>query len=276
MVNALKRRLRGAAARIHEDYLMGSRLGDYRRFLETLQAKSVRILGVEAFQEAHRLGRLESGVPIAILRHDVDTGPDTARRMWEIEMALGIRSTYYFRLCTLAPDLMKEMHASGCEVSYHFEEVATYAKEAGVSSPGALRERFGLIGERFLANLDRVRGLSGAPCRTVASHGDFANRATGVLNWEFLRDESLRGKAGVTLETYDEAYTSLITHFISDKCGRPWWKTIDPGWHDWSGDTIAQILVHPRHWRTEWIENTRENWARLRGGMALRKGRRTA
>ncbi len=76
-----------------------------------------------------------------MLRHDVDTDPGTAAAMWDIERELGVESSYFFRLSTLAPALMADIAAGGSEASYHYEEVATVAKRRRLRTPSGRARR---------------------------------------------------------------------------------------------------------------------------------------
>jgi len=67
----------------------------------------------------------ESRPATAILRHDVDRKPYNALRMAELENAMGIHSTYYFRYpYTFKPEIMRKIRDLGHEVGYHYEVLA--------------------------------------------------------------------------------------------------------------------------------------------------------
>lgn len=60
-----------------------------------------------------------------VLRHDVDRKPENALAMAELEHALGITSTYYFRHpATFTPAIIDRIHALGHEVGYRYEVLA--------------------------------------------------------------------------------------------------------------------------------------------------------
>lgn len=78
-------------------------------------------------------------------RHDIDTDVGGARAFFEIEKALGIRASYYFRLSTIDRDLMREINSYGSEVGYHYEELATHAKRYGLNTPAVARAHMDAI-----------------------------------------------------------------------------------------------------------------------------------
>jgi hypothetical protein len=60
-----------------------------------------------------------------VLRHDVDRKPENALKMAELEHALGVCSTYYFRHpATFVPEVIGRVQALGHEVGYHYEVLA--------------------------------------------------------------------------------------------------------------------------------------------------------
>jgi len=65
-----------------------------------------------------------------ILRHDVDARPQNSLRLARLEHTLGIRGTYYFRIPhTFQPSIIQEIASLGHEIGYHYETLATIAKE---------------------------------------------------------------------------------------------------------------------------------------------------
>ena len=133
MINVIKNIASAIGYRLYEDCLMPSRLNSYESYLVELLDRNYTFLTVENFAR-----RVKSNdhlpVPCALLRHDIDTGIGTARQMFCIEHALGIKSSYYFRLSTVDVGFMQEIAAKGSEASYHFEEIATVAKKYGLRS----------------------------------------------------------------------------------------------------------------------------------------------
>src|SRR5689334_23056861 len=99
--------------RIYADFFMGSRLSIYQELLRLAVGAGYTSYSILEFWRAVNLGKLAP--KCLILRHDVDTDVATAEQMWRAEMQAGCASSYYFRLSTFAPTLMKEMHDAGFE-----------------------------------------------------------------------------------------------------------------------------------------------------------------
>jgi hypothetical protein len=244
--------------RIYSDYMMGDRTPDYEVLLRAAISAGYTLLSVRDFVARPNV----KPERIMVLRHDIDTDPATARRMFEIERELGARASYYFRLTTLDIALMCEIEQYGSEASYHFEELADYAKQHGIHCPLQLRECLAEVEDIFFINFTNIERRSGIKLRTVASHGDFVNRRLGVINHELLQNQALRERCGITCEAYDLAITQCFDTYISD-CACP--KRYAP----YSPSAVFGIheriyfTSHPVHWRTNWRESSKHNLTRL-------------
>jgi hypothetical protein len=204
-----------------------------------------------------------------ILRHDVDTDPATARAMWEIDRAVGVHGSYYFRLATVDVALMREIEAGGGEVGYHYEELATLAKEERLRTPQALRARLQAARARFRTNLEDLRARTGLALRSAASHGDFVNRRLGVYNVEILSDAAWRSEVGIDFEVYDGEIAQRIAARFSDAPPPVWWRPGDPLEAVAVGAPVVTVLVHPRHWRASPSVNLRDDLRRAWEGLRL-------
>src|SRR5438105_4034276 len=119
--------------RFYQNFLMPSRIPEYRALLSEANAKGYESVTISSLA-ACASGRAVLPRLALVLRNDVDSDVSTARAMFQVERALGIRATYYFRLSTLDAQLMRELQDYGNEVGYHYEEVATAAKRYGYRS----------------------------------------------------------------------------------------------------------------------------------------------
>jgi hypothetical protein len=195
-----------------------------------------------------------SGDKIALVRHDIDSDLKTARAMFDLERALAIRSSYYFRLNTVDVRFMRELEAVGSEAGYHYEEIATFAKSMGIRTREGISARMNDIQHLFQANLAWLRKVTELPIRTVASHGDFANRALQMSNTELL-DASLRRNCSIDAEAYDEVLHRHFSVRVSDAPPPVWWNPCDPRPHISNGAQIVHVLVHPSQWRADVFAN---------------------
>jgi hypothetical protein len=242
---------------------MPSRLDAYRRLLERFLEAGYTIVPVESIWELISSSQLDGSARYLVLRHDIDTDPATARRMWEIERALGCRGSYFFRLTTLDIPLMKAIAASGSTASYHYEEIATIAKRRRLRSRDEALAHLAEAQGEFVRNLARLRTQTGLPMTVVASHGDFANRHLGLPNWELLVDRDFRRRAGVELETYDEAVMGHVTSRHSDTLHPRYWIPASPELAIDRSEPVIYLLVHPRHWRAARLVNARDDLGRV-------------
>ena len=241
--------------RFYGDYLMPSRLGQYEALLRQAGDAGYAQLSVRAFMAA-------PSARVLVHRHDIDSDLRTARKMFAIETKLGVKASYYFRLCTLDRGFMRAIDAYGSEASYHFEEAADFAKERGIRDGAELRRHFPALRLRFAANVARVEQLLGAKITTVASHGDFVNRRLQVINHELLRDSALRAACGIDWEAYDAELLARFDLYISDKPHPQYYAPVSPftalGRH-----RRILLLTHPVQWETNWRESTVCNARRL-------------
>jgi hypothetical protein len=242
------------AYRLYHDFLMPSRLRDFNELLELLTAKSYVFMTLRDFASHVSSPGISPGERIALLRHDVDSDVNTARAMFALERKLGIHSSYYFRLSTLDVPFMRELEAEGSEAGYHYEEIATFAKSMGIRKREGILIRMREVQQVFQVNLLQLRALTELPIRTVASHGDFANRVLQMTNAELL-DANLRTNNSIEAEAYDDKLYTRCNLRVSDAPPPLWWKPFDPQSQIRSGAEIVHLLVHPSHWRAAPLVN---------------------
>jgi hypothetical protein len=254
--------------RCYGDFLMPSRLTAYRALLEAALAAGYTILSVEAAWAHLRAGAGRPAGRSLVLRHDIDTGPATAAAMWRIERDLGIGGSWYFRLSTLDLELMADIADAGSEASYHYEELATVAKRHRARTAAAALRLVPEAQERFARNLARLRERTGLPFSTVASHGDFANRKLGLMNWTILADAAFRSSVGIDLETYDEPFMRHVTSRHADTTYPRFWTGEPPAAAIDRGEPFVYLLVHPGTWQVERRSSFRGNLHRMREGMS--------
>jgi len=250
--------------RLYSDYLMPSRLAEFDALLQAARDAGYVQQSVRDFL-APLPGPVR--VPVLVHRHDIDSDVRTAAKMFDIEVRNGTRSSFYFRLSTLDYGLMRAIEAYGSEASYHFEEVANFAKRHRLRQAAEVRRRFPEIRAEFLRNLNTIEARLGHKLRTVASHGDFANRRLNIINNEILRDRSFRARCGIVCETYDPDLLSRFDMYISDRPPPVFHYPIAPRAALGQYRNIC-FLTHPVQWETNWRATTRCNLRRLVEGLA--------
>lgn len=251
--------------RLYSDYIMPSRLEKYEDFLVLALNAGYMQTSIRTFFKSLRGGKC-GDEKIIVHRHDIDTDVRTARKLFEIEKKYNIKSSYYFRIATLDFEFMREIEEYGSEASYHYEEIATFAKRNHIKNPNEIRKYFPEIRNEFLTNFISIEKKLGIKLTTVASHGDFANRRLKLINHEILNDQKLRESCGIECESYDRALLDNFDIYISDRHHPQYFYPISPF------DAIEQhnkicFLTHPAQWETNWIENTKFNFHRLYEGL---------
>jgi len=241
--------------RVYADFFMPSQLDVFREFLKQLISCGYKMCSVEFLWARINGGQPRLHEKYVVLRHDIDTDVSTAKAMWQIEKDLGLKSSYYFRLSTVDIPFMKEIERSGGEASYHFEEIATVAKQKRLRTREAVSQQMPYIRETFKRNLNYLRAKSGLPMKIVAAHGDFVNQKLQIYNWELLKDDNFRKDVGVELEVYDEAFMSHVTSRHSEVLIPHVWKPEHPLKAAEAGSPIIHVLVHPGNWQANRQEN---------------------
>jgi hypothetical protein len=270
---SLARRSASMTHRFRADLSAWERFAEYESLLRAGQSAGYEFLTVGESWDRARAGTLPPRT--LVIRNDVDTDPATAEQLWKIDRRFGVRTTYYFRLRTARRELMQNIARHDGEASYHFEEVATVAKQRGLTSQHELAQHLCEIRSLFRSNFTFLRQLTGLPLRTVASHGDFVNRRLGIANHYLLTDLSLRAELGIAMEAYDEEFVSHVSFKASDATGsRSPWKPADPLVALDAGEPFVLVLVHPRQWRSNVSGNLRENALRLEEGIRFEVARR--
>lgn len=207
-----------------------------------------------------------SNTKVIVLRHDIDSDIRTTRKIFQIEKKYHINASYYFRLSTLDFNLMREIEEYGSEASYHYEEIATFAKKYNIRTAEEIRNRLPEIKKEFLINLNFIQDHLKQKIKTVASHGDFANRQLNIINNEILQDQDFRKSCGIEYESYDKKLLDYFDIYISDKPYPQYYYPISPFEAIKSKNKIY-FLTHPSQWETNWLENTKINLKRFYEGL---------
>ncbi len=243
--------------RLYSDFLLPSRLAEYKAILAAALQQGYEIHSVASFWELIQKGQFDAAKRYFINRHDIDTDLATARLMFQIEKEMGVRASYYFRLSTIDTALMKEIAANGSEVGYHFEELATVAKTKGLTKENIGKEMVS-IQALFKQNLQKLREKTKLPMHIVASHGDFLNRRLKLKNCALL-DQTLRRETKIDLEVYDEVFKRYITSRHADTHFPLFYQPVSPLAAIMLGEKVIYFLTHPRHWRANFWENLKHN-----------------
>ncbi len=254
--------------RIYADYLMPSRLKEYEKIITTAISEGYTHITLRDYYEALTKGQL-ADKRYFIHRHDIDTDLRTTKKMFEIEKKHNVQTTYYFRLSTITPKLMKEIEAFGSEASYHFEEIASYCKKHKLTTKEKALVHLDAIKEEFVQNSQQLEKQLGYKFSTVASHGDFVNRKLGLINNEITKDPEVRAKTKLQCEAYDADLHDSFDAYISDK---PYPKYYSPNniFSEIGKSDVICMLTHPRQWETNFWVNSKDNLLRLIEGIRFK------
>lgn len=251
--------------RLYSDYLMPSQFRTYVELMSAADDSNYAQVSVRMYNEMVSEGGTLPDKMI-VHRHDIDTDLRTTRKLFEIEKKHGIKSSFYFRLSTLDIKLMREIEEYGSEASYHYEELATYAKKNKIKDATTLRNCLDEIRSEFIANFCRIEQQIGKKMRTVSGHGDFANRKLKISNTEVLADPQLRERCGIEAETYDRKLMENMDIYISDRPPPEFFRP-KPPLESLGHDRRIYLLTHPRCFETNWTANTKENLFRFYEGL---------
>ena len=259
------------APRLYQNYFMPDRLSEYRELLSGIQSCSYRFCTLAEFAQAARSGAVPDG-KVAILRVDVDSNSRGARRMFEVERALGIRATHYFRLATIDRALIAEMTKHETEVGYHFEELSALARRRAFRNLADVEPAREELRRAFRKNLERFRQEADVSPRTVAAHGDFLNRRLGLRNNWFV-DRALLEEMGLLAEVYEPWLVSRVSARVSDRAAPLWWYPSSPEEALKSSPRVLLLIVHPRQWVRSPFGNTAEDLGRMGAEIQYRLNR---
>lgn len=260
-----RRLLKAVGDRLLADYIRKLGLREYEKLLLEAKRCGYKLMSLSAFYDMLIMNQpTKDSVRIFLNRHDVDADLKTARKMFQIEKKLGVTSTFYFRLSTLDIDFMKEIYDYGSEVGYHFEEMATFAKKHHTKDKMEFEPHLEEIQESFLTNLHRIESSLGFKIRSVASHGDFANRTLECTNNEII-NESLKKGAGIDFEAYE--LVPRFSKYLSDAPYPKFWRRGSPFTSMEEGAQIVCLLTHPYNWGRNFWARSRANFERVIEGL---------
>jgi hypothetical protein len=240
---------------------MPSRFNEYKKILSDALKSNYSIISIIEYYKKLENDELK-GRKFLILRHDIDTDINTAKRFFEIEKKYNVTASYYFRLSTLDFSFMKEIIKSGSEVGYHFEEIADYCKQHKIHNIDIINRDLDKIKELFIKNFISIEEKLESKIYTIASHGDFINRKLNIKNNVLTDDFLLREKCKIECEAYDKNLFNSFDIYISDKPYPIHYYPMKVS--DALGKyNVICMLSHPRQWKANCFINLKENFIRV-------------
>ena len=229
----------------------------YRHLLTAIKETGWRVFPLRDFFRSR-----PNGTPFFILRHDVDRRPEDALAMARLEHALGVKSTYYFRVNrrVFQEAVIEQINDMGHEVGYHYEVMD--------KAQGDRR----LAKQIFVSELNRLRSL--AEVVTACMHGNPLSRRDNRDFWRYYTPSEfdLIGEAYISIKGRDLFYATdtgrgwnrssynLKDHFPEGRVRSL--PAVPSTWH--VIDMIRKrayrrlyLLTHPNRW-----SRTRRQWYR--------------
>jgi len=266
--------LRHIGHRLKADYLIGSRIGEYKKLLRTAREQNYLIWSLVEYYDYLRSGATQSKFRCLALRHDVDVlNIRCTEKFYEMELDQGVHATYYFRLSTAKAHerLIENLLRDGFEVGYHFEEAAAVAKRRHLRSRDEVFSCRAGIAEMFRHNCQVFRNLYNPQFRSACSHGDWINRRLGFINHELI-DANLLAECGLSFEAYQDTFQSRFDVYVSDIADPParWKNNFSPYDAFAAKKRCIYLLTHERYWYPGPVVNTVENLNRAWEGLRYR------
>ena len=165
----------------------------YRKLLNAIKETGWRVFSVNDFFKTS-----QKGAPFFIMRHDVDRRPENALAMAHVEVTLGVRSTYYFRVTrgVFQEVIIRRISEMGHEIGYHYEVM-----DKAHGDPRRAKQI-------FLSELNRLRSL--AKVTTACMHGNPLSRRDNREFWRYhtLAQFDLLGEAYISVNEQDLFYAT--------------------------------------------------------------------
>lgn len=262
--------MRGWLNRLKADFLLPNQSERYASILQTALEAGYNIIPHSEFYEKAQNNKLNDGKWF-LVRHDIDSDPNYCRQWLKVEAQLKVRVGYYFRLCTLSPSMIRLVQEAGHDCGYHYEELADYAKAFKIKSADEIRRKFPEIRKKFVLNFKQILPVFNDQIPFICSHGDFANRALGVNNWEIIT-EDLKEELGIRFECYETIFVNNYSINISDGTYPNIFKgDISPEEAIRGDFPIIHLLTHPRYARANPYWNIKQNIERIIQGFQYAK-----
>ena len=163
--------------------------------------------------------------------------------------------------------IIQEIYNYRYEVGYHYEEIATFEKNNKLKNKNEILNH--VIQKMFLDDYNNFKLKSEVPCYSVSSHGDFVNVKLNISNKVLLTSDEVRKEAGIVVEAYDDIIENNIKKRYADQEYLGFFSNnvIDSLLN---GNSPILILTHPRQWKVDICENSKDNFRRLYQGLHYR------
>lgn len=245
---------------VYNQILIPNSWNEYRGILQSAQAGTYTFLRLDELADLIKQ-KAALPHPFIVLRHDIDTDCKSALQFAKIEAKLGIKASYFFRRKTWIIKYIEVIAGLGHETGYHYEELATYAKNQHLKQARVLESRLEEMRAILSTNLHNLR--KDIPINSLASHGDFANRKLGLTNCMLASNEVWRTDMGISYEAYDPWLLAAYQNHVSDKPYPQRFYPKSPQSYIAAKQSFL-FLSHPRWWQPNPAANLCELWDRIK------------
>jgi hypothetical protein len=202
-----------------------------------------------------------------LVRHDVDDLPMKALKMAEVENAMGIRSSYFFRdvRSTFKPNIIKQISSLGHEIGLHYESFSRYKGHPDL----AIND--------FRRSMSRFREL--VKVETICAHGDstspFDNRQ--LLDYYDLKSEGVKWELSKDIDYSETLYLTDTGGSWNSKFNR---RDLVVSEHSSKSESTLELIreinhaklpktilinIHPQRWSDNLLE-----WYALKQSQRLK------
>lgn len=212
-------------------------LRKYRELLSVLQKKGYKFITFEqycqqkSFADSASVATEDKWI---ILRHDVDLKAKNSLVTAEIEHALGVVASYYFRVVKESnqPDVIRAIANLGHEIGYHYEDMAI--------ADGDTEKAYA----HFQKQLEYFRQYY--PVRTICMHGAPTSKWDGKDLW---KKYDYRAQGVIGEPYFDVDFGDVFYLTDTGRC--------------WDGYTVSvrdKIPVYQDEWiKKNWVYHTTED-----------------
>ena len=149
--------LKSTMGRVIGDNLIESRLHVYESFLSHAIGLGYEVCSIPRLWHLTQRGRVQPTHKLLVLRHGYRYGyRHRARSCGRLRRRVGYQEIYFFRICTVDINLMREIGDYGGSAGYHFEELATVAKLKGLKQPEEIIEDTALHAQPLREQLEQT------------------------------------------------------------------------------------------------------------------------
>lgn len=256
--------------RFYSDYLLPNRFEEYKRILSIARKYGFKICSIFTYVNEVLIPK-KFDQKILILRHDIDTDSEAALEFYKCEAEFDCNASYFFRLATLNLKTMTQLIQVGADIGYHYEEIATFIKLNCIKNESVVLNHLGTLRTELKKNISIIENKLNAPIHTIASHGDFINRYLNIPNHRLVLENGENIHFPKIISAYEKRIIDSFDAYITD-CPYPNFYNPIPVIDALQSKQRILFLTHPKHWRVNVFETSKENFNRVFEALSWKWG----